>query len=424
MSQNVRGRGRPWQVWPRVALFLLLGLLFLRFLASQRTSLSALFLPIDARTESAARSAELLCAADSVSASRSHEQSRQQCFGAALEEENVVRSGPAGAPLHIFLRVAAGERTHSGGRRFLGLRKTPLIMAMLASLRSALATLGGRGEPPASGIPSRVDITVIYDGLQNDARREKAWHSAVEALLVGGWSSPFPLSLQHIAASASGAAVGNRATNLLQYRLFRELPCAVMAAPQSARASSNEDTRVYFVEDDYVHAPTALAEMLEVLALPWLDGSEAAHFVTPFDHPDRLRAGGLNLETSTVKGGVRRAWRSQSSTTMTFACRCSDALRVLPTLEALAPDDFVIWPRLQWTRLAGVIIRERPENRLMGPTASLALHATAGDVPYYAPPGTGHASWCAFVLCLRDAASAFLLARAPTAFAILNESMG
>ena len=73
--------------------------------------------------------------------------------------------------------------------------------------------------------------------------------------------------------------------------------------------------------------------------------------------------------------------------------------------------------------VAGVVVGTRLENRLMGPTTSLAIHGTAGDVPYYAPPSTGYASWCAFVLCLRDAAVAQLAARAPAALALLNRSL-
>ena len=282
---------------------------------------------------------------------------------------------------------------------------------------------------PASGVPSRVDITAIYDGLQGDAPRAAAWRAAVTELLTGGWPrGAFPLVLRHIAASDAGPPVGNRATSLLQYRLFRELPCAAaaVAAPADAAAAAANDVthpRVYLVEDDYVHAPSALVEMLEVLALPWIDGSEPARFVTPFDHPDRLRSGGLNAEAAFIRGGVRRSWRSQSSTTMTFAARCGDLARVLPTLEALAPDDFTIWPRLQWTRVAGVVVGTRAENRLVGPTTSLAIHATSGDVPFYEPPGTGYSSWCALVLCLRDAALATVAARAPGAFAVLNSSL-
>ena len=276
---------------------------------------------------------------------------------------------------------------------------------------------------PASGAPARVDVTVIYDGLQSDAPRAAAWRAAVDELLTGGWPrGAFPVALRHVAASDSGPAVGNRATSLLQYRLLRELPCAAAAAA-AAEAADVEHPRVYLLEDDYVHAPSALAEMLEVLALPWLDGSAPARFVTPFDHPDRLHLGGLNAEAAFIRGGARRAWRSQSSTTMTFAARCADLARVLPTLEALAPNDLLIWTRLQWTRLAGVILGERPENRLVGPTTSLAIHTTLLDVPYYAPPRTGYASWCALVLCLRDAALATLAARAPSALAVLNHTI-
>lgn len=432
---------RAWAVAPRLVAALL-GVLLLLRTGAPRASVGALFAAADTRTEAAARRADDRCAAAAAGAgAHARAPAGPACLRVGGERGD---SGPVlgpswtpGAPLHLILRVAVGERAHSGGRRFLGLRKAPLVLATLASLRAALEALAGRGPAseaayartddellsPASGMPARVDVTAIYDGLQGDAAGAAAWRAAVDALLAGGWLGPFPLTLHHVAASEAGPTVGNRGTNLLQFRLFRELPCAAAAAGGTSATNNDDEPRIYFVEDDYVHAPTALTEILEVLALPWLDGSAPARFVTPFDHPDRLRAGGVNNEASAVRGGARRAWRSQSSTTMTFAGRCSDVLRVLPTLEALAPDDIVIWSRLQATRFAGVVVGTRLENRLMGPTTSLAIHGTAGDVPYYAPPSTGYASWCAFVLCLRDAAVAQLAARAPAALALLNRSL-
>lgn len=425
-SRCGNNRWKPWHCWPRFVIFVLGSLLLVRFSKFQLKVLSA---PNDARSEMLARHAETSCHSSAVSAGLQIRQSvDNSCFPLSRTRSQVrTRKYTEGPPLHIFLRVAAEERAYSGGRRYLGLRKTPIILSTLASLRLALESFVNAG-PSLDDMqlviswPTIVNITVIYDGLQNDVRREEAWRLAVETLLCGGWDGPFPVFLHHVMASTSGSTVGNRATNLLQYRLFRELPCAVASATSSS-LSSDSDTRVYFVEDDYIHAPSAFVEMLDSLSLPWLDGTEPARFVTPFDHPDRLRASGLNSESSFIKGGARRAWRSQSSTTMTFASRCSDAFRILPTLEALAPEDFIIWPRLQWIRFAGFIFRERPENRLMGPTTSLALHATAGDVPYYSPPGTGFKSWCEFILCLRDSAAHFLHVHEPGAFAILNATM-
>jgi hypothetical protein len=139
------------------------------------------------------------------------------------------------------------------------------------------------------------------------------------------------------------------------------------------------------------------------------------------DHPDRLRsAGDLARGATLVVGGSRHAWRSMPSTTMTFASRCADAARVLPTMEALAPDDFTIWPRLQWRRFAGLTLATLPENQLFGPMPSLAIHGTSNDISIYGPAGTGFASWCGFADCLRDAALAVLAARAPAALEVIR----
>jgi hypothetical protein len=139
------------------------------------------------------------------------------------------------------------------------------------------------------------------------------------------------------------------------------------------------------------------------------------------DHPDRLRSmGDLARGATLVVGGSRHAWRSMPSTTMTFAARCADAARVLPTMEALAPDDFTIWPRLQWRRFAGLTLATLPENQLFGPMPSLAIHGTSNDISIYGPAGTGFASWCGFADCLRDAALAVLAARAPAALEVIR----
>ena len=89
-------------------------------------------------------------------------------------------------------------------------------------------------------------------------------------------------------------------------------------------------------------------------------------------------------------------------------------------MEALAPDDFTIWPRLQWRRFAGLTLATLPENQLFGPMPSLAIHGTSNDISIYGPAGTGFASWCGFADCLRDAALAVLAARAPAALEVIR----
>jgi hypothetical protein len=187
---------------------------------------------------------------------------------------------------------------------------------------------------------------------------------------------------------------------------------------------------VYFVEDDYIHAPSALAELVDVLTLASLDGAPPPAFATLTDYPDRLTFGAADVGAGavTVTGSTRRHWRTLPSTTMTFAARCSEVLRALPVMEAAAPHDQDMWHSLLWWRAAGAVLGQRSE-RLVGPMPSLAIHATDTYYSFFAPPlevwgggGSGAlalTSWCGLATCLRDSAVQLLAAHAPAALPLM-----
>ncbi len=73
---------------------------------------------------------------------------------------------------------------------------------------------------------------------------------------------------------------------------------------------------IYFVEDDYLHFPSALAEMIEAYESfsKNLAGREVALF--PVDYPDRYAPAGIY--ESRIVLGARRHWRTVKHSTATF----------------------------------------------------------------------------------------------------------
>jgi len=259
-------------------------------------------------------------------------------------------------------------------------------------------------------------------------------------------SSSSILSLRFLAVEGA-AFSGNRGTNLVQFGLAREDPCFAAADAGFGDAASRElrataadaaeaaaaviviegggsgeggwitsglaarsgggggaatggpacgaddgaETLFYFVEDDYVHLPSALAELAQALLLPWLDGSAPPDFATLMDPPERLTRGREEADygAATVLGGALRAWRTVQSSTMSFAGTCRSVRAALPLMERDAPYDLGIWLALR-----------RRGFSLVGPTPALALHAVAApELSWYSPAELG---WCGIVWCMRE----------------------
>lgn len=78
----------------------------------------------------------------------------------------------------------------------------------------------------------------------------------------------------------------------------------------------DEDTIVYFLENDYIHAPNSMNALFDGFDI-------GAHYVTLYDHPDKyLREYDFGEPTRVMKGKVCH-WKMTISTTMTFASRVS-----------------------------------------------------------------------------------------------------
>lgn len=109
-------------------------------------------------------------------------------------------------------------------------------------------------------------------------------------------------------------------------------------------------TKVYFLEDDYLHWPNA-AQVLE-------EGFLIGDYVTLYDHPDKylLRQDGGNpllkngAEISPVMRTANAHWKFTNSTTMTFACRLETLMRDWAIWKKYTseshPHDFLIFKAL------------------------------------------------------------------------------
>ena len=335
-----------------------------------------------------------------------------------------------GPPLHLFFRVAVSEKSWSGAGRFLGWSKVDIALTTAHSLRVAIDNLGSAVTPP-----SLVHLTILYDGLQTDELALGAWMEVMKIVFsefdgagagIGREGRP-KVSLHHVAVEPQDT--GNRGTNLLQFSLFRELPCA--SAPEGS--GLEKDPIVYFVEDDYVHAPSALAELVDALTLTAIDGSNPPEYVMLYDHPDRSTFGvsDVGYGKTTVYGFTRHHWRTVPSCTMTFASRCSTVASALPLMEALAPRDQEIWHTLLWWTIAGIPLVER-SARLVAPIPSLAIHATDKHFSFFGPPwhlwkgdsgdsgGLSFTTWCGLSTCLKDSILNLLKVRARESLALLK----
>ncbi len=144
---------------------------------------------------------------------------------------------------------------------------------------------------------------------------------------------------------------------------------------------SGEDRKLYFVEDDYLHLPLAVALLSDAL-------SEApiGTYLSPYDHPDRytrtddLATPGRQIE---MYGGHH--WRRIESANMTFASTTGTLRRdrifhVASSRFTSYPHDRALWRAVQGLGSRRLLRRQADRSNLFSAVPSLATHAEAGEL--------------------------------------------
>ena len=236
----------------------------------------------------------------------------------------------APATLHLYFRTCKSHKPKVGG-----LSKFAMLRASLMSLRDNLMAL-----PPQV----TVHVTVIADGYEESTLQLLADNA--RRLLASPWMAA-NVTVVTVVPSDSG----NRETNLVQYGMAL---AAMASDPQGL---------VYFLEEDYLHTPCAVANLL--LALQWLPTAA----VTPYAHPDAQARmvrflDTTEVEVAAVPGGTGH-WVQAESTTMTFAMALAAFQQVQGVFMEHAPDDYSIWAELHTVA---------PQLRLYTAVPSLGTH--------------------------------------------------
>ena len=181
--------------------------------------------------------------------------------------------------LEVILRTHSTSDVHPGERVVgPGVSKLEVIKRSFRSLAFSLA------EAHRAGLAD-IRLSILDD------------HSSPETLVFLEHSAaalPFPAEVHSIAESGNAGSL--------------------VACFARGRASSSD--LLYFIEDDYLHIPSALCEMLESYALfsENLSGRPVALF--PADDPSFYRP--HTFIPSRVVVGSRRHWRTNVQTTCSF----------------------------------------------------------------------------------------------------------
>lgn len=231
--------------------------------------------------------------------------------------------------LVVILRMAHVEK-----EKMLNLSPAQVRVITAQSVADGISLL-----PPSI----RVSVFVLYDTESLGSYLEETMmemECIFKSVLVAAGANEAkapPLTMfAHILSKKSG----NRETNLVQYEFVEN--------------EVHGDPIVYFVEEDYLHSPSALKELVQILQF------NRSAFATGFDHPDRYwdgkphgkfrdghhdRNGGLSHIVADPSR-LDRHWRTADSTTMTFACRRNLFREYINIFSELAPRDSYIWPML------------------------------------------------------------------------------
>jgi len=235
--------------------------------------------------------------------------------------------------LEIILRTHDLGNVHLDRERYCGIDKTTLILGCLSSLINA-----------ANMVESHEVNFKILDDHSTDTLKQ-----GIYALFA---KSKWPYELYNMSEP------GYNYSALKQFEFCRD----------------SEADLVYSIEDDYLHCPTALVEMLDCYQL-FKDKSGQEIVIFPFDQPDDYVSPWM--EPCFVVHGTKRHWRTGTWTTNSFMLRPQVLIDHWPAFEKLATEYNPDYSNPDIEHIhEGNTIREIWQNHAVrfSPIQSLALH--------------------------------------------------
>jgi FkbM family methyltransferase len=141
---------------------------------------------------------------------------------------------------------------------------------------------------------------------------------------------------------------------------------------QFDRGRSSTADLVYFVEDDYLHYPTAIEEMVQAYRTFKRNlGDEIA--IHPYDDPDNYLP--LFIDECRIVLGKKRHWRTNKYSTFTFMCNPDIVRKFWSRFYTVATEYMTEWGEKNQIQ-EGTTINHiwRWEVKLFTPIPSVALH--------------------------------------------------
>lgn len=166
-----------------------------------------------------------------------------------------------------------------------------------------------------------------------------------------------------------------RCTHAVEFVALEDRGYNASCLASFSKARDDACELVYFVEDDYLHAPSAIQEMLEAHAefKDRLGGQEVA--LHPYDDPKNYWSPIFSREGCQVLYGARRHWRTNTHTTNTCWLEIETLRRNWELFELLARHSSTPYGQANHIFEASTINRIwREQIKLFTPIPSLALH--------------------------------------------------
>jgi len=141
---------------------------------------------------------------------------------------------------------------------------------------------------------------------------------------------------------------------------------------QFERGRDSDADLVYFVEDDYLHYPTAIDEMVDAY-YTFKENLGREISIHPFDDPDNYLP--VWIEPTRIVYGKNRHWRTNLHTTFTFLCNPELVRARWHVFYTMATEYGTVWGEMNHVNESTMVNKIwREEVTLFTPIPSLALH--------------------------------------------------